>query len=73
MTVVDETSGRELTYTLVATVSADAAAGRLSIDSPVGRSLTGARVGDVVSVSTPKGDRRLAVTAVGPPDHGRRP
>jgi transcription elongation factor GreA len=65
VTVVDENSGRELTYTLVAAVSADAAAGRLSIDSPVGRALTGARVGDVVTVSTPKGDRRLAVTAVG--------
>jgi transcription elongation factor GreA len=64
VTVVDETSGRELTYTLVAKVSADVAAGKLSIDSPVGRALTGARVGDVVSVSTPKGDRRLAVTAV---------
>jgi transcription elongation factor GreA len=65
VTVVDQTSGRELTYTLVATVSADPAAGRLSIDSPVGKALTGARVGDVVSVSTPKGDRRLEVTAVG--------
>jgi transcription elongation factor GreA len=65
VTVVDENSGRELTYTLVAAVSADAAAGRLSIDSPVGRALTGAHVGDVVTVSTPKGDRRLAVTAVG--------
>jgi transcription elongation factor GreA len=65
VTVVDETSGRELTYTLVAAVSADPAAGRLSIDSPVGRALTGARAGDVVAVSTPKGDRRLAVKAVG--------
>jgi transcription elongation factor GreA len=65
VTVVDETSGRELAYTLVAAVSADPAAGRLSIDSPVGKALTGARVGDVVSVSTPKGDRRLEVTAVG--------
>ena len=73
VTVVDESSGRELTYTLVAKVSADAAAGRLSIDSPVGRSLIGARVGDVVSVSTPKGDRRLAVTAVGPLSGPGRP
>jgi transcription elongation factor GreA len=64
VTVVDETSGRELTYTLVAAVSADPAAGKLSIDSPVGKALTGARAGDVVSVSTPKGDRRLAVKAV---------
>ena len=64
VTVVDETSGREVTYTLVAAVTADPAAGKLSIDSPVGQALTGARVGDVVSVATPKGDRKLAVTAV---------
>ena len=65
VTLVDEASGRELAYTLVAAVSADPAAGKLSIDSPVGKALTGARVGDVVSVSTPKGARRLAVKAVG--------
>jgi transcription elongation factor GreA len=65
VTVVDESTGRELSYTLVAAVSADPAAGKLSIDSPVGKALTGARVGDVVSVSTPKGARRLAVKAVG--------
>jgi transcription elongation factor GreA len=65
VTVVDESSGRELSYTLVAAVSADPAAGKLSIESPVGKALTGARAGDVVSVSTPKGARRLAVKAVG--------
>jgi transcription elongation factor GreA len=65
VTLIDQTTDRELTYTLVAAVSADAAAGKLSIDSPVGRALTGAHAGDVVSVNTPKGVRRLAVTAVG--------
>jgi transcription elongation factor GreA len=63
--VVDEASGREMSYTLVAAVSADPGAGKLSIDSPVGKALTGARAGDVVSVSTPKGDRKLKVTSVG--------
>jgi transcription elongation factor GreA len=64
VTVVDEASGRELSYTLVAKVSADPGAGKLSIDSPVGRALTGARLGDVVSVSTPKGARQLKITAL---------
>jgi len=64
VTVVDEASGRELSYTLVATVSADAAGGRLSIESPVAKALIGARAGEVVSVRTPKGDRRLRITAV---------
>ena len=65
VSVVDEANGRELSYTLVAAVSADAASGKLSIESPVARALVGARAGDVVSVGTPKGDRRLRVTAVG--------
>jgi transcription elongation factor GreA len=64
VTVVDEASGRELSYTLVAKVSADPGSGKLSIDSPVGRALVGGRVGDVVSVSTPKGERQLKITAV---------
>jgi len=64
VSVLDQDSGRALSYTLVATVSADAAAGKLSVDSPVARALIGARVGDVVSVSTPKGARQLEVTAV---------
>src|SRR3954463_13959941 len=64
VSVLDQDSGRALSYTLVATVSADAAAGKLSVDSPVARALIGARVGDVVSVSTPKGARQLRVTAV---------
>src|SRR4051794_943930 len=53
--VRDPGSGRELEYTLVSAVDADAAAGRLSIESPVGTMLVGARVGDVVEVATPKG------------------
>ena len=64
VSVLDQDSGRALSYTLVATVSANAADGKLSVDSPVARALIGARVGDVVSVSTPKGARQLRVTAV---------
>jgi transcription elongation factor GreA len=65
VTVVDETSGREATYTLVAVMNADAANGMLSIDSPVARAITGARLGEVVTVRTPKGTRELKVTAIG--------
>ena len=64
VSVLDETSGREASYTLVAAMNADAANGMLSIDSPVARALTGARPGDVVSVRTPKGTRQLKVTAI---------
>jgi transcription elongation factor GreA len=65
VTVVDEERGRESVYTLVPATEADAATGRLSFESPVGRALDGARVGDVVAVPTPKGERRLTVRAIG--------
>ena len=60
----DESSGREVSYTLVSTVEADASTGRLSFDSPVAQALVGARVGDTVAVATPRGERRLVVTAI---------
>jgi transcription elongation factor GreA len=60
----DASSGREVSYTLVSTVEADASTGRLSFDSPVAQALVGARVGDTVAVATPRGERRLVVTAI---------
>jgi transcription elongation factor GreA len=65
VTVVDDERGRESVYTLVPATEADAATGKLSFESPVGRALDGARVGDVVAVPTPKGERRLTVRAIG--------
>jgi transcription elongation factor GreA len=64
VSVRDETTGREAGYTLVAAMNADAANGKLSVDSPVARALIGARLGDVVSVRTPKGSRQLLITAI---------
>lgn len=63
--VLDEASGRQATYTLVGAAEADAAVGRLSIESPVARALVGARAGEVVEVSTPGGARRMRVETVG--------
>jgi transcription elongation factor GreA len=57
--------GREMTYTLVAVTEAKPADGRLSIESPIGRALQGARVGDRVTVPTPRGDRQLTVVCIG--------
>jgi transcription elongation factor GreA len=65
VTVVDEERGRETVYTLVAATEADAAAGKVSFQSPVGRALDGARPGDTVAVPTPKGERRLTVRSIG--------
>lgn len=57
-----EIDGDAITYTLVGSAEADAAAGRLSVASPVGRALLGAMPGDEVSVSTPRGPVTYKVT-----------
>jgi transcription elongation factor GreA len=62
--VRDEGSGKESTYTLVAALEADAAAGKLSVDSPVAQALRGSRAGDVAAVETPRGTRELRVVEV---------
>ena len=62
--LADRESGRELSYTLVSAVDADAAQGRLSLESPVGQALVGARTGDVVEIPTPKGTRTLEVKSI---------
>jgi transcription elongation factor GreA len=62
--VADRDSGNRRTYTLVSAVDADAAAGRLSVESPVAQALVGARTGDVVEIPTPKGTRTLEVISI---------
>ena len=64
VTVRDLDSGREQEHTIVSAAESDPASGRLSIDSPLGRALTGARVGDQVTFDAPRGQRRLEVIAI---------
>jgi transcription elongation factor GreA len=58
-------SGRRRTYTLVSAPEAEPGAGRVSIASPVGQALDGARPGDTVRVPAPRGERKLRVIAIG--------
>jgi transcription elongation factor GreA len=62
VTVAD--GARETTYEIVAATEADPAARRLSIDSPLGRALTGHGVGDEVVFEAPRGQRRLRITEI---------
>ena len=59
--VLDLGTDQEHRYELVVSEEADATRGRVSIGSPIGRALMGARVGDEVSVHTPAGERELEV------------
>ena len=67
VTVRDVDSGREATHTLVSASESDPANGRLSIDSPLGRALAGARAGDEVAFDAPRGRRRLEIVELAGP------
>jgi transcription elongation factor GreA len=63
--VVDETTGKPATYTIVGATEADLGTGKLSVESPVAKALIGAAPGDVVTVSTPRGKREFRVQSLG--------
>jgi transcription elongation factor GreA len=65
VTVADEESGREATWTLVGPTEADVGAGKLSAESPVAKALMGRRPGDEIEVRTPRGVRRQRVVRLG--------
>lgn len=63
-TVVLETAGDRLEYSIVGSSEANPAQGRVSYVSPLGRALMGRRAGDDVVVRTPSGERHFRVVEV---------
>jgi transcription elongation factor GreA len=59
--VLDVKREEELTYSLVTSEEADAANGKISTTSPIGRALLGKEVGDVAKVLSPGGVKELEV------------
>lgn len=59
-----EEDGEREAFQLVDPREANAAEGRISIVSPVGKALLGHRVGDEIPVPLPAGDRRLRLISV---------
>ena len=73
VTIEDSDSGETSTYTIVGEHEADIKKRRISLVAPVARALLGKRVGDDVTVQTPKGKREVVISSVewlegGPPD-----
>jgi transcription elongation factor GreA len=46
---------QEMTYKLVAQSEADLKAGRISVDSPIGKGLLGKEAGDIAEIEVPNG------------------
>lgn len=61
---LEDEGGERVRYQLVGPDEFDAARGRISIESPVGRALMGKQLGDEVRVRRPKGDATFTVIAI---------
>jgi transcription elongation factor GreA len=59
--LLDVKKDEQITYNLVTTEEADAANGRISTTSPIGRGLLGKEVGDTVKVQIPGGTREFEI------------
>ncbi len=59
---VVEDNGDELIFNLVMPEDADAAHGKISTSSPIGRALLNKEPGDEVTVTTPNGKRQFEIT-----------
>ena len=57
----DVDKGVEVEYKIVASEEADVSKGMISTSSPIGRSLLGKKVGDLVTVQTPSGKTEFEV------------
>jgi transcription elongation factor GreA len=62
--VLDEASGTVHEWTLVGSTEANLSEGRLSAESPIGRALLDAPLGQPVEVETPKGVRTFVVRSL---------
>ncbi len=63
VTLADEDDNRRV-VTLVGEDEADAAAGRISWNSPIARAIRGARTGDLRRVQLPAGEKEFEVVAI---------
>ena len=54
----------EMTYTLVAENEADIRAGKISVDSPIGKGLLGKEVGQIADINTPVGIMKFEIVSI---------
>ena len=62
--LVDEETDKESTYQIVGAYEADIKLGRISVSSPLAKSLIGKKAGDTVSVPAPGGDRSYEILGI---------
>jgi len=60
-----KTGKKSVTYHVVGPVEADPLGGKISNESPIGLALMGKKIGDIATITTPKGDIKYEVVKVG--------
>lgn len=58
-------NGALVTYTLVAEEEADLKAGKISVQSPIGKGLLGKKVGEMAAITVPAGQMEFEVLEIG--------
>ena len=53
-----------MTYTLVAENEADFKAGKISVDSPIGKGLLGKKKGDIADIQVPSGIMKFEIIEI---------
>lgn len=64
VTILNKKTNKEMQYTLVSANEADFAAGKISVESPIGKALIGHEIGDVVQVNVPAGTLELEIKKI---------
>lgn len=62
--IKNQTNGMVMDYTLVADGEANLAAGKISVNSPIGKGLLGKTVGDVAEIQVPNGVLKFEILKV---------
>ncbi|NJW52994.1 transcription elongation factor GreA [Salinimicrobium oceani] len=62
--IKNQTNAAEVKYKLVAQSEADLKAGKISVDSPIGKSLLGKKVGDIAEVNVPAGIMKFEILEI---------
>lgn len=60
----NQINGMEVTYKLVAQSEANLKAGKISVDSPIGKGLLGKKEGDVAEISVPNGTMKFEILKI---------
>jgi transcription elongation factor GreA len=64
VTLIDEDTEKERSYTIVGDVEADVKLGKIALSSPIARALIGKKVGDAIEVNTPGGGKSYEITGL---------